>query len=603
MLHRLPRRKRLTLLTSVGAVVFLTGAGVLVWASRSDDVYQPGERVEGLTNDLGRDLPADHPIVTFTDVTAEAGIDFVHFPGRRTSQLPEDMGSGAAWADFDGDGWIDLALANFAAPLGAPLEDSPAHLALYRNKGDGTFEDVSERAGIAVRARGLGVSWGDYDADRDPDLFLSTYGHNYLFENRGDGSLADVSEESGIAGFEGFWCGGAWADFDRDGDLDLYVPGYVVYTSLPEGMTSLQYESEVPASINPSSFEPQRNLLFRNRGNGTFEEVAQALGVDNPLGRSLSATWVDFNEDGWLDLYVANDVSDNVLYQNHGGGQFTEISHAALVADFRGAMGVAVADWDGDLDQDLFVSHWIAQENALYNNMLSQAREIGVSGSTAYQFSDVADRYGLGQISLDFVGWGTAFLDFDNDGRPDLYVANGSTFQQPDEPSLLTPMRDQLFWNRSNAEGFYEVSHVSGDWFAEERVGRGMAIADYDNDGDVDLLVMNHGDRPALLRNDGGNRVSWLQVALDGGNAARALPGTRIRVVTGDRIQARHVGAQASYLSGNSEIEHFGLGDAAQVDSLIVRWNDGRETVISDVPARRRVTVYRDGASLVAANQ
>ena len=602
MSYRLPRRKRLIAITTIIAGIFIASTGLIVWASGlGGDTYRPGERMAGLTDELARDLPPDYPRITFTDVTAESGIDFVHFSGTRTSQLPEDMGSGAAWADFDGDGWMDIAVANISAPLASPLEEAPPLVSLYRNRGDGTFEDVTTRAGIGLQGTGMGVSWADYDADDHPDLFLSTFGTNVLLRNRGDGMFEDVSAPSRIGEHAGFWSGGAWADFDRDGDLDLYVTGYVHYVALPEGSASLQYDAEVPASINPSSFDPHHNLLFRNRGDGTFEEEAERLGIDNPQGRSLSATWADFDEDGWLDLYVANDVSDNVLYRNLGSDRFEEISHAALVADYRGAMGIAVGDWDGDLDQDLFVTHWIAQENALYSNMLTQAREIGVSGTTAYQFSDVADRFGLGQSSLDFIGWGTSFLDFDNDGRLDLFIANGSTFQSQEDPTRLIPMRDQLFWNRSNEEGYFDVSSAAGRYFMEAHVGRGVAVADYDNDGDQDVFVVNHGGPPALLRNDGGNAAAWTQIDLRGLTAGESVTGAWIRVVADGRVQLRQTGVQASYCSQNSTIEHFGLGSAVTVDSVIVSWPDGSEIALTELPVRSRILVRRGASALAEA--
>jgi hypothetical protein len=383
----------------------------------------------------------------------------------------------------------------------------------------------------------------------------------------------------------GFWAGARWGDYDRDGWLDLYVTGYVKYRVLADqGMTS-QYDIEQPAAINPSSFEPERNLLYHNNGDGTFTELAARTGTAGDRGRSLGAVWVDFDDDGWPDLYVANDVSDNVLYRNLGDGTFRDVSHVARVADYRGAMGLAVGDWDGDEDLDIFVTHWIAQENALYSNLVADMRATGSTTSDPIMFMDEADRYGLGQVALPFVGWGTSFADYDNDGHQDLFVINGSTLQRDDDQRLLVPMHDHIFWNRGPDQGFYDVSPVSGEYFGRTAVGRGAALGDYDNDGDVDLFVVNHGGLGVLLRNDGGNRQHWLAVRLVGARSNRSAIGARIRLVTGDAVQLREVGAQGPYLSYNSPVEHFGLGAHAAADSLLIRWPSGLRQVIVGPPA------------------
>ncbi|MDH3497206.1 MAG: CRTAC1 family protein [Gemmatimonadota bacterium] len=589
----LPRRRRLLVRTAGFGALFVAAAAVAVWlALRPKPTYRPGEAVQGLTADLARDLPPDYPRITFTDVTAQAGITFRHFAGHRTSQLPEDMGSGAAWGDYDDDGWLDLYVVNEAGPLTAATPDevarSPAHAALYRNLGDGTFRDVSAEAGVQFRGWGMGATWADYDNDGRLDLFVTAYGDNVLYRNNGDGTFTDRTTAAGLGGRPGFWAGATWSDYDRDGFLDLYVTGYVEYRHLADQGATRQYDVEQPAGINPSSFAPAANLLFRNKGNGTFAEVAVRAGVANPTGRSLGAVWADFDDDGWPDLYVANDVSDNVMFRNLGDGTFADVSHAARVADYRGAMGLAVGDWDGDQDLDLFVTHWIAQENALYSNLRAELEARGAYLRQPIQFTDEADRYGLGQIALDFVGWGTSFFDYDNDGRLDLFVVNGSTLEEKRDRRLLVPMRDLLFWNRGADDGFYEVSPVSGPYFAQTHVGRGAAFGDYDNDGDVDVFIVNNGGPAILLRNDGGNRQRWLGVALEGTKSNRFGVGARVRLVAGGTIQVREVGAQSSYLSQNSLIEHFGLGTANGVDTLEIRWPSGTRQIVS-APAPNRV--------------
>jgi len=586
MLEGLPRRKRNVAVAVILTLLIFALLAISLWIlSPAESPYIPGESSEGLTTDLLRTIPQDYPRVTFTDATAESGINFQHFSRSRSVQLPEDMGSGACWGDYDNDGWLDLFVANEAGPLTLTEEEvqrSPAHSALYHNNQDGTFTDVSSKAGLALRSWAMSAAWADYDRDGSLDLFVSNYGRNYLFQNQGNGTFSDRSDAAGVGDQEGFWTGASWGDFNRDGFLDLYVCGYVQYSPQEAQAHSVQYNVEVPASINPSSFKPERNLLFRNDGNGTFSEIGKEAGVEDEKGRSLSAAWCDFDDDGWPDLYVANDVSDNVLYRNLGNESFKEISHQALVADYRGAMGIAVGDWDGDMDHDIFITHWIAQENALYSNLRSQLISLKQS-TNDIRFMDEADRYGLGQIALDYIGFGTSFFDYDNDGKLDLLVVNGSTFQQDENPLLLVPMQDQLFWNRGAKDGFYDVSMVSGQVFKESQVGRGAAFGDYDNDGDLDVFVVNNGGPGILLKNGGQNDNRWLKVELTGVESNDQAIGAKIRMVAGDLRQIRQVGAQCSYCSQNSLIQHFGLGPSAKIDTLEVIWPSGQRQEFQDL--------------------
>ena len=578
---RTRRHRRLALATTLAlGCIALIGA-VAVIALKPPAVYQPGRRVEGLTSDLSRPLPKDYPRVTFVDVSQAAGITFHHFWQQRTSQIAEDMGSGTAWGDYDNDGWPDLFLVNVVGPLTLSpdsLGRSPARCALFHNNRDGTFTDVSVQAGVDLRIWGMGAEWGDYDNDGRLDLVVSAYGENVLLHNEGNGTFSHRTRASGIGGKRGFWSGVAWGDYDRDGFLDLYVTGYVKYErpSQAGAVWAEEADEENPSSINPNAFPPERNLLYHNNRNGTFTERAAAAGVLGAAGKSLEATWTDFDEDGWPDLYVANDVTDNQLFRNLGNGTFIDISHQARVADYRSAMGLAVGDWDGDQDLDMFITHWIAQENALYDHL----------GNTPLEFQDDADRFGVGQIALDFVGWGTFFFDYDNDGKLDLFVANGHTFQRRDAPRSLAPQTAQLFWNHGPADGFYDVSSVGGNYFQSPRVGRGAAFADYDNDGDLDVVVVNHSGDAALLRNEGGNRKHWLNAKLEG-----RAGGAKIRVVAGQAVAVRQVGAQASYLSQNDATEHFGLGELAAVDSVIVVWPSGSRQVMTNVAAGQTVRI------------
>ena len=601
-------RRRARLYFILGASFTALAAIILIFRPQPKQ-YTPGadeEASESITRRLERGLPEGVPDIRFVDVAAEAGIRFRHFNGTRSIQLPEDMGSGAAWGDFDNDGDPDLFLVNESGPLteagGAPA-DSPARSALYRNEGDGTFVDVTEASGVVVRGCGMGAAWGDYDGDGFLDLVVTSYGTNRLFRNSGDGTFADTSAEVGIGGRSGFWTGASWADYDRDGDLDLHICGYVQYRfdEVLSQKSSRQYQAVVPSTLNPSSYPPQRNLLLRNEG-GRFVDVAAEAGVENSRGRSLSAVWTDFDSDGWPDLYVANDVSDNAMFSNRRDGTFTDVSHSAWVADYRGAMGIAVGDWDNDSDFDIVVTHWLAQENALYDN---QVGVITATRDEPMHFIDQADLNGLGQIALDYIGWGTGFIDYDNDGRLDLLVANGSTFQMSDDPTRLVPMRQLLFWNGGPDKGFFEVGEVSGEAFAVEEVGRGAAFADYDGDGDIDFLLAPNGGPARLLRNEGGNESGWLRVVLRGRPAGtrragdgtgHATPtfaeGALVEITIGAQTQIRTVGLGGSYLSQSPPGEvMFGLGDAESVDRIVVRWPDGLEQTFQNVAARSTLRI------------
>ncbi len=591
------RRRRLLWTSAILAAAVLLG----VWAeSRLRDrqrppPYEPGEDHPEITRTLQREIPSGAPRPRFEDVTEKAGLgSFRSFAGARSSQLPEDMGPGAAWGDFDNDGDDDLFLVSAGGALALPEQERAPSL-LYENLGDGRFRRFEGFPD--TRVIGLGAAWGDYDGDGRLDLVLTGYRALRLYRNRGDRFARDRRFPEP----EGFWAGAAWGDYDNDRDLDLYVCGYVRYVEgdTASARASQQYGYTVPYTLNPSSYRPERNLLFRNDGDGSFSEVAQALGVDNPQGRSLSALWHDFDDDGRLDLYIANDISDNVLYWNRGG-RFEDISHAAWVADYRGAMGLAAADWDRDGDDDLFVSHWVAQENALYESLLVDLRKrpptrasggAGVSAAPAapdsgLRFMDNADARGLGAIALQMVGWGAEFADFDSDGWIDLAVANGSTFETQDTPPRLRAQEGFLFWSQ-RGERFHNLALLDPA-LAKPRVGRGLALSDYDNDGDVDILIATQASGATLLRNEmrAGNwmRVRLRSRAARGAAAPGFADGAKLVAHAGGAEMRRTIGG-ASYLSQSSRVAHFGLGSAGRVERLEVRWLGGRRASYADLRA------------------
>jgi len=367
------RRKTLYRTVSIVVTVALVGTFIALYAFRASrpDEYATGEDHSDITRRLSRGIPDGAPEPRFVDVTVSAGLDgFRTFSGIRTSQLPEDMGAGAAWGDYDNDGDEDLFLVSAGGPLTA-ADDELAPSRLYENRGDGTFAEVADFP--VTRVVGMSAAWGDYDGDGNLDLVLTGFNTLRLYRNE-DGRLV---RDPGFPSPKGFWAGASWSDFDRDGDLDLYVCGYVQYVPDITGKNrvSSQYGRKIPYTLNPSSYTPERNLLFVNRGDGSFDEAAEAHGVSNPGGRSLVALWHDLNDDGWPDLYVANDISDNALYLNREG-RLEDTSHAAWVSDYRGAMGLAAGDWNRDGDDDLFVTHWVAQENALYDSRLLDDAEV-----------------------------------------------------------------------------------------------------------------------------------------------------------------------------------------------------------------------------------
>jgi tetratricopeptide (TPR) repeat protein len=530
--------------------------------------------------DPGRKLPQGAPEPRFTDVTQAAGLaSFRQFQGSRTSQLPEDMGSGLAWGDFDNDGLDDLFVVSGGGSLDLP-ESQLAPSILYRNLGDGRFEKVQDFPDL--RIRGMGAAWGDYNNDGWLDLVVTGYDTILLFRNDHGHLVRDKSFPSP----KGFWAGASWGDYNRDGYLDLYICGYVKYKpgERNASASSSQFGLEVPFTLNPASYEPERNLLFRNNGNGTFTEVAQELGVANPEGRSLSALWHDFDGDGWLDLYVANDISENKLYLNRHG-KFVDAGRGAWVEEYRGSMGLAAGDFDRDGDDDLFISHWIAQGFALYQSLLSEQK--GGPGKSELHFTDVAANMGIGQPSMQAIGWGASFADFDSDGWPDLIVANGSTFEQKEtSPPRLVPMSSFLFWN-AHGDFFHDLAPWNRS-LSQPHVSRGLAVADFNNDGAMDVAIVDQGEGVRLLRNDipQGN---WAEFRLHS-----RVPGSEAPLGFGDGatviawvggIPLRRAVTSASYLSQDSRRVHIGLGAAAKIDRLEVRWLRGRAETWTDLAA------------------
>lgn len=600
--------------TSTGLLVLLLIGAIVAWRIHKEsepEEYTPGEASKDITSvlersrpatdapklqpvksvapqraadvlaDPGRNLPSGAPEPRFTEVTSAAGLShFRQFHGPRTSQLTEDMGSGVAWGDFDNDGLDDLFVVSGGGALNLP-DSELASSELYRNLGDGHFEKVRDFP--ELRIRGMGAALGDYNNDGWLDLVVTGYDTIILLRN----DHGHFVREKSFPSPKGFWTGVTWGDYNRDGYLDFYVCGYVKYKpGESNSSSSAQFGLEVPFTLNPASYEPERNLLFRNNGNGTFTEMAQQLGVSNPEGRSLSAIWHDFDGDGWPDLYVANDISENKLYLNHHG-TFVDAGRNAWVEEYRGSMGLTVGDFDRDGDDDLFISHWIAQGDALYQSLLSEEKGVGIASTL--HFTDVAANMGIGQHSLQTIGWGASFVDIDSDGWLDLVVANGSTFERKGtSPPVLDPMPSFLFWN-SNGTFFHDLAPWNRS-LSQPHVSRGLAVADYDNDGSMDIAIVDQNEGVRLLHNDIA-QGNWVELRLHD-----RVPPTNAPIGFGDGavvaawvngIPLRRTVSSASYLSQDSHRVHVGLGTATKIDRLEVSWLRGPKQIWTDVAANQ----------------
>ncbi len=571
----------------VTIVIAVAIAALFVWKNSRVDPMARNEdgSNSGLTSVLERTVDSEMVTFKFEDVTKKSGIVFSHFGAIRNSLLPEDMGSGLAWGDYDNDGLDDLFVVNFGGDV---LDGSPnGSCGLFKNNGDGTFQDVRKETKTDVSLYGMAPTWADYDDDGDLDLYITAYGKNVLLRNDNN-VFVDVSQTSGVDDGQ-FGAGASWADYDQDGDLDLYVTNYVDFTFNEDDIkeSQRQYGAEVPFTLNPSSYPAQPNVLYRNNGDGTFSDVAAQSGVDDKEGRSLGAVWFDFEGDGDLDLYVANDVSKNGVYQNDGDGTFTDIGAISLAADYRGAMGLAVGDVDTDGDDDLLVTHWVAQENALYENMLGEFDD-----KARVSFMDTAEDHGLGQISLHMVGWSTGLVDFDNDGLLDLWVVNGHTLEEEKNQTQLQKQEMQLF-RQIEGEGFFEIGKEACTALASPFVGRGGAHADLDNDGDMDLAVLKFGEGVLLLENESETHGNWVRVHLSQPPPNVFAIGATVSVRVGDVIRTKQVGVDGSYLSQHQMDVQFGLGDAKIIDELIVTWPGGTRTVRTEIAVDQLIHVQR----------
>ncbi len=523
--------------------------------------------------------------VRFSDGTAAAGIDFVHYNAATEEKyMVETMGSGGGFFDFDGDGALDIYLVNGAPLPGSAPTTEPPRNALYRNDGAGSFEDVTERAGVAGKGYGMGMTAGDVDNDGDPDLYVTSFGPNVFYRNRGDGTFEDATEEAGLAA-GGWSTSAAFADYDADGYLDLYVARYVDF-ALDNHKFCGNQAKNIKAYCHPDVYDPVAGILFRGRGDGTFEDVTRAAGVYvEDEGKSLGVVWGDYDNDGDVDLYVANDSMRNFLFRNDAGSRFTDVTLLAGVGysedgKTQAGMGTDMADYDGDGFLDVTVTNLDFEYNSMYRG--------GPSGI----FSDESYESGVAEVTLNFVGFGTFFFDFDNDGRLDIFVANGHIIDNIHLFNSVSTYRERNFLFENQGGGVFRERGASvGDALSRENVARGAAPGDVDSDGDLDVLVTRCGERALLLVNEGGNRQGFLSVALAGRRSNRDGLGARATLRSGELVAIRDVKSGFSYLSQGSLELHFGLGVSETeraLDVLEIRWPGGA-TEVFEHPAPGRM--------------
>ena len=525
--------------------------------------------------------------IQFVDVTQEAGIHWKHVDGRSGQKyFMETLGSGAAFFDYDADGDPDLYFVNGAPLPGYVSQEIPTNC-LYRNNGDGTFTDVTEKAGVGDTGYGHGCAVGDYNNDGQLDLYVTNYGTNRLYRNNGDGTFAEVAESVGVT--EPRWSTScAFADYDRDGNLDLYVVNYIVFDINENPWCGLR-EKGIRAYCEPDNFIAQSDTLYRNNGDGTFTDATQTAGIYNTTGKGLGVVWGDYNNDGAADIYVANDSTENLFYRNNGDGTFEEVGFMVGVAlSENGAaengMGTTFGDWNNDGWFDLTVTNYAQQTNTLYHN--------DADGF----FTDATTTTKTAQRTYPYLGWATAFIDYDNDGYQDLFVANGHLHENLAELGQegTYGQRNLLFRNNSNGT-FTEISETLGPGMKLTDVSRGATFADYDLDGDIDIVVTNSNTAPRLLRNDGGNRKNWLQIRLTATNGSTDAIGARVKITTGTLTQTREVRSGDGYLSQQDLTLHFGIGDSEQVDSIEVQWQSGAKQLIGSVPANQVLSLEENG--------
>lgn len=532
------------------------------------------------------------PKVEFVDVARQSGINFLHDNAASPQKyLIETMGAGCGWIDYDQDGLLDLYLVN-SAPTRVYSPKRPLRGALYHNNGDGTFTDVTERAGVGAEGLfGMGAAVGDYDNDGFPDLFVLGYGRCILYHNNGNGTFTDVTKQAGVAN-EGRWASSAaWSDYNNDGRLDLAIANYVDWT--PD--TNYYCGDRGPglrSYCHPDDYHGEPPTLYRNNGDGTFTDVSNSSGVGAKPGNGLGIVTFDYDDDGWQDILIANDSMANFLFHNNRDGTFREVGYESGIAvSMDGAaeagMGVDAADTTGTGRMDLVIAHLDTQLARFYRNMGDGT------------FEDATMQSKIGYATYHLSEFGAAFMDFDNDGARDIFMASGNVLDNIARYHAGVEYAEPKLMFRNLANGTFEnVSEQLGADFRLPRVSRGAAVGDFDNDGDIDILISNNGEYAQLLRNDGGNHNHWLSILLEGTKSNRDAVGARVKVTAGDLVSYDQRRGGTSYQSARDPRLHFGLGSRSRIDAVEVKWPSGTVTKVEKLDADQFIAI-KEGDGIV----
>jgi hypothetical protein len=574
---------RRTLLTLLGVpAVSALGQGV----SSREVKAQPKSKFSGIPFNA-----------KFTDIGAKAGLQspLIYGPADHKTYIIETVACGCAFIDYDNDGWLDIFLLNGNRFEGAPEGTSNR---LYKNNRDGTFTDVTEKAGLLHDGWASGVTVGDFDNDGFDDLFVTNWGQNILYKNNGDGTFTDITEKAGLLHEGKRWGAGCtWVDYDRDGKLDLFVANYLEFepSKIPKpGESSFCNWKGIPVNCGPKGLPPGNVVLYHNNGNGTFTDISEKSGMSKCKGSyCMTTVAADFDNDGWPDIYVACDSTPSFMLKNNHNGTFTDIgleSGVALNEDGmeQAGMGLGIGDYNLDGNLDILKTHFADDTAVLYRN------------DGKGNFEDVTNSVGLG-VETRFISWGAGMFDLDNDGNPDLFWVTGSVYPEIEKILPNYPFKSQriLFRNLGNGK-FEELTDQAGPAILEPHASRGAAFGDFDNDGDVDVLILNLNEPPSLLRNDISGNNHWIKLKLIGTKSNRSAIGARVTARYSGKVQVQEVLAQASFYSANDLRLHFGLGSADKVD-LEVRWPNGNVEKIPNAPRDRFLTI-KEGAGIVKNN-
>jgi hypothetical protein len=508
----------------------------------------------------------------FQEISKEIGLNFIHSIGDdELKNIVESSGGGAAFLDFDQDGFVDIYVCNGTWNNGLSREEKPAkpsHNHLYRNLGNGTFTDVTEKAGVGGPWYSMGVTIGDINNDGFPDIFLSNYGQNVLLQNHGNGTFKDITKQAGVEGGDMLSVGAAWLDYDNDSFLDLYVGNYLTYDP------DYKYYYAPDGFPGPMAYDSQPDILYHNNGDGTFKDVTTEMGIVDTDGRAMGVGAADYDNDGFTDIYVANDHTVNYLWHNEGGKKFTDRGTMSgtgfgQAGEATVSMSVDFADYNGDELLDMFISD--DTYCSLYENLGN-----GI-------FSDKSYISGISVAAGQFVGWSSSFLDYDNDGDADIFKTNGAL-------KHLYGQEDQMFENIGGGK-FDDVSVKLGSYFTQEYVGRGSCIADYDNDGDPDIFIVNLNGECKFLRNNKGNQSNWILLKLVGKTSNRDGIGAKIRLTSNGKVQTAFKKTTTGYLSQGDPRIHFGLGKNDKIDKIEISWPSGKQQVLTDVKINQILTI------------